>query len=118
MILTSPRRKTILPPTSGWSLTRLSRWLSLALLTLAPLASHAQTLTLQTLGHGTQPLDGPWQFHLGDDPTWSSPTLNDAAWEQLQTGQPWESQGHHGYTGFAWYRRHITLAPANPLTCN
>jgi hypothetical protein len=63
---------------------------------------------------GAQPLDGTWQFHLGDDLAWSSPTLDDSRWETIQTGQPWEAQGNYGYTGFAWYRRHVVLAPGEP----
>lgn len=64
---------------------------------------------LKGLGRGTQPLTGPWKFHVGDDPAWASPGFDDSAWEQIETGKTWEEQGHHGYTGFAWYRRQLTL---------
>jgi hypothetical protein len=60
-------------------------------------------LTIEGLGKGVAPLDGPWQFHLGDDPTWATPGIDDATghngWEQLTTDAPWGTQGHPGYTG-------------------
>jgi len=27
--------------------------------------------------HAYTDLDGPWQFHLGDNPAWASPTIDD-----------------------------------------
>ncbi len=72
----------------------------------------APTLVLEGLGKGTAPLDGPWQFHLGDDPAWAAPTLDDTRWDNLTAGKPWGLQGHPNYSGYAWYRRHITLSPA------
>ncbi len=63
------------------------------------------------LGQATVPLDGLWQFHLGDDPAWSSPTFDDSHWEQLTADKPWGAQTHYDYNGFAWYRRHIILSP-------
>ncbi len=66
-------------------------------------------LTIEGLGKGVAPLDGPWQFHLGDDPAWARPGIDDATghngWEQLTADAPWGTQGHPGYTGYAWYRR-------------
>jgi hypothetical protein len=50
-------------------------------------------LTIEGLGKGVAPLDGPWQFHLGDDPTWATPAIDDATghngWEQLTAAAPW-----------------------------
>ena len=93
----------------------------LALLFFAPVLSPAQTpsthspLTITGLGRATAPLDGTWQFHTGDDPSWSSPTLDDSAWESIQADKSWGEQQHFNYTGYAWYRRHITIDPAtNP----
>jgi hypothetical protein len=69
------------------------------------------------LGKGAVSLDGPWQFHLGDDSSWANRDLDDSTgrngWEQISATKPWGAQGHKGYTGFAWYRRRvaITLAP-------
>ena len=60
---------------------------------------------------GAATLDGPWQFHLGDNPAWAAPSLNDSAWEQLSADKPWGAQGHFNQDGFAWYRRTITLPP-------
>lgn len=62
------------------------------------------------LDGGTVALDGPWQFHLGDDSAWANPGLNDSAWKQLTAGAPWGAQGHANEAGFAWYRRHIALS--------
>ena len=68
------------------------------------------------LGKGAVSLDGPWQFHLGDNVAWAKPETNDAAgqdgWEQITAGKPWGLQGHKGYTGYAWYRKRITITLA------
>ena len=37
----------------------------------------APVLAIEGLGKGVAPLDGPWQFHLGDNPAWASPTMAD-----------------------------------------
>jgi Stage II sporulation protein E (SpoIIE) len=42
-------------------------------------------------------------------PSWSSPTLDDSGWESIKTDQSWGAQQHFNYTGYAWYRRHITI---------
>ena len=82
----------------------------------APAPSVAPTLVLDGLGKGAAPLDGQWQFHLGDDPSWANPDINDTAgqngWEQLTADKPWGAQTHPNYDGFAWYRRHINVNPA------
>jgi serine phosphatase RsbU (regulator of sigma subunit) len=75
-------------------------------------APHARTLVLDGLGKGTAPLDGAWQFHLGDDMSWASPAFNDTDWEQLTADQPWGQQGHSNYADYAWYRRSISITPA------
>lgn len=59
---------------------------------------------------GAARLDGPWQFHFGDNPAWALPTYDDSAWEKLTTDVPWGMQGHANRDGFAWYRYHVTLA--------
>lgn len=67
------------------------------------------------LGQGTVALDGPWQFHLGDNPEWAKPEINDATghdgWEQLRPDKPWGAQGHANTEGFGWYRRRIDFVP-------
>ncbi|HEY9127979.1 MAG TPA: SpoIIE family protein phosphatase, partial [Acidobacteriaceae bacterium] len=80
----------------------------------------APVLKIDGLGKGAAPLNGPWQFHLGDDLSWAQPAIDDATgrngWEQLTADQPWGAQGHANYTGFAWYRKHVSLslAPGAP----
>ena len=71
----------------------------------AAVQSSSHTLVLNGLGKGAAPLDGPWQFHLGDDPAWADPAYDDSHWEQITAEKPWGMQGHANYTGYAWYRR-------------
>jgi serine phosphatase RsbU (regulator of sigma subunit) len=84
----------------------------------------APVLRIDGLGKGTAPLDGPWQFHIGDDPAWALPETTDASnqsgWEQLSPEKTWGQQGHADYTGFAWYRKHIhlSIAPGVPPNLN
>ncbi len=91
---------------------RLRRMLLLLLaLPLLFAAVNAQTapapLVIKALGDATAKLDGTWQFHLGDNPGWAAPAVDDSAWEGISAARPWGEQGHEGYTGIAWYRRHI-----------
>src|SRR5262245_14749123 len=76
-------------------------------------------------------LDGPWRFHTGDDPRWADPSLDDTGWETIDMTAPpgshdddvglpdyvggWMAHGHPGYTGYAWYRRPLTV-PAGSAT--
>lgn len=69
-------------------------------------------LLLDGLGKGTSALGGPWQFHLGDNSSWASPSMDDSHWEQLAADKTWGAQTHPNYSGYAWYRRHIHIAPA------
>ena len=68
------------------------------------------------LGKGTVFLDGPWQFHLGDNAAWALPDLNDLTghdgWEQQTADKPWGAQGHESYSGYGWYRLHLSVNPA------
>jgi ABC-type arginine transport system permease subunit len=81
-----------------------------------PTASSAPVLVVEDLGKGTVALDGPWQFHLGDDPAWALPAADDATghngWAQLTADKPWGAQGHRSYAGYGWYRRHLRLSSA------
>jgi len=70
-------------------------------------------------------LDGPWRFHLGDDPRWAAAGTDDIDWETADltallgshdgdVGLPdyvggWMAHGHPGYHGYAWYRRTVTV---------
>ena len=35
------------------------------------------------VGPSVVALDGPWKFHIGDDPSWSDPDYNDSSWETV-----------------------------------
>jgi hypothetical protein len=69
-------------------------------------------LPVQEFGPHSVALNGAWEFHLGDDPAWASPAFDDSGWAQIQVGRAWEGQGYRNATGFAWYRRHLALAPS------
>ena len=73
-------------------------------------------LKIEALGKGTALLDGAWQFHLGDNPAWASPDIDDTTghdgWEQITADGPWGTQTHANYTGYAWYRRHVDISVA------
>jgi hypothetical protein len=76
-------------------------------------------------------LDGPWRFHTGDDPRWADVNADDGGWETIDltavpgshdgdVGLPdyvggWMAHGHPGYTGYAWYRRLVTV-PSGSLS--
>ena len=81
-----------------------------------PAQAVAPVLHVDGLGKGTATLDSPWQFHVGDNPAWALVQTSDATgiddWEQISPDKTWGAQGHPAYTGFAWYRKHIHLAPA------
>jgi len=74
-------------------------------------------LRIEGLGKGSAAIDGPWQFHLGDDAAWAQPGTPDAAgaggWEAISPNKPWGEQGHANYVGYAWYRKHIHLSLAS-----
>ena len=54
---------------------------------------------------------GAWKFKPGDDPSWARAELPDDTWATIRVPQPWGRQGYHGYSGLAWYRLHVRLAP-------
>ena len=82
------------------------------------LLAHAQpqnprpqsVLMIQGLGQGQVKLNGFWQFRTGDDLNWASSSLDDSKWRPITASSPWGTQEHPGYTGFAWYRRHLDLS--------
>ena len=77
-------------------------------------------------GHSVVALNGPWKFHIGDDPQWADPNYDDSEWETVDltprrgvmdpfTGDPtyvpgWTTKGHAGYWGYAWYRIRVEVA--------
>jgi hypothetical protein len=75
----------------------------------AQAGKRAPLLVVEGLGRSTVPLDGPWQFHTGDDAAWSNAAFDDSNWQQIDVSKPWGDQGHWDYTGYAWYRRHIEI---------
>jgi hypothetical protein len=87
-------------------------FLALSLHAQEQLPQPQSALVIQGLGQGEVRLNGFWQFRTGDDPRWASPSLDDAAWEPITASSSWGSQGHAGYTGFAWYRRHVLITHA------
>ena len=85
-----------------------------------------------TLGQSVVTLYGPWKFHIGDNPQWADPGYDDSQWETvdltptLQTTlrsvpipgfvSGWQSRGHAGYSGYAWYRMRVRISgPEGPL---
>jgi hypothetical protein len=70
-------------------------------------------------------LDGAWRFHAGDDPRWANADTDDGDWETIDlTASPgshdgdvglpdyvggWMAHGHPGLSGYAWYRRGVTV---------
>jgi hypothetical protein len=91
---------------------------TVAIVIFLALSLHAQqqapkpqsALVIQGLGQGQIKLNGFWQFHTGDDPRWASPSFDDSKWEPITASDSWGNQGHPGYTGFAWYRRHLEIS--------
>ena len=92
-------------------------FLAASLLAQPPVVSNPQSkaatatpvFTVEGLGLGAVPLDGPWQFHTGDNPEWASPSFDDSTWEPIQVTSSWGGQSHPGYTGYAWYRLHVQI---------
>jgi Stage II sporulation protein E (SpoIIE) len=90
---------------------------TVAFVFLLALSLHAQqqvrtpqsALVIEGLGRGEVKLNGFWQFHTGDDPRWASPSFDDSGWQSITASDSWGNQGHAGYTGFAWYRRHVEI---------
>jgi len=75
-------------------------------------------------------LDGAWRFRTGDDPHWADVATDDHDWETIDlTASPgshdgdvglpdyvggWMAHGHPGYSGYAWYRRGVTVPTIAP----
>jgi hypothetical protein len=72
----------------------------------------AGPLRIEALGKGAVALNGPWQFHPGDDLAWASATFDSSEWEQLSADQPWGRQRHAHLSGFAWYRCSLMIDSA------
>jgi Stage II sporulation protein E (SpoIIE)/Beta-galactosidase jelly roll domain len=80
----------------------------------------ADSVVQVKLGESSVELDGPWKFHVGDDPAWSQPDFDDSSWEEIDltpdssTGVAlgWTAHGHRGYSGYAWYRLQVNVEGA------
>ena len=59
-------------------------------------------------------IDGPWRFQFGDDARWADPSFNDSNWRSITLSRATSSQGIEPYSGFAWYRIHLTAAQLEP----
>jgi hypothetical protein len=81
----------------------------LALPAIPGMCESSDTFRAASPGPGSVLIQGMWQFHLGDEQGWAAPSLDDGGWEQLDAGPFWGDQTHPGYTGFAWYRKHIQI---------
>jgi hypothetical protein len=79
---------------------------------LAP--AQNSVLAIDGLGKGVTPLEGSWQFHLGDNPSFAQPQTADSTgvdgWEALSPDATWGAQGHPAYTGYGWYRKHLHIS--------
>jgi hypothetical protein len=60
-----------------------------------PSVAAAKVHIIEGLGKDTVPLQGAWQFHTGDDPTWASPEFDDSSWNSISAEQNWGSQGYY-----------------------
>jgi hypothetical protein len=114
--------------------TRLFQRRLLAWIALATLLTWA--IVIADLERGGRPdpptlraaailLDGHWRFRTGDDPRWAEASADDSDWETVDltaapgshdgdVGLPdyvggWMAHGHPGHTGYAWYRRVVTV---------
>lgn len=54
-------------------------------------------------------LSGKWKFSIGDNSEWAASNFNDNNWESIDVPGSWESQGFHGYDGYAWYRTNFEV---------
>jgi len=49
------------------------------------------------------------KFITGDNAEYKQLNFDDARWGAIKPDMDWESQGHTGYDGYAWYRFHFKL---------
>ncbi len=62
-------------------------------------------------------LDGDWRFHPGDDGDgrlgWARSDFDDSKWTLLRSDRPWNEQGYHSLSGYAWYRFSVSVPDAS-----
>jgi hypothetical protein len=101
--------------------------LALAILAICsgPISEASNGTVSVRLGRATIRLEGPWRFHIGDDPRWSGVKFDDSRWRIMDLtprrgstdgdvglegySSGWAARGFPGYYGFAWYRIHLSL---------
>ena len=49
------------------------------------------------------------KFKMGDDPSFSSVTLDDSKWETLSVQKTWDAQGKRPNAATGWYRFHVKI---------
>jgi hypothetical protein len=103
----------------------LTYLLLLLALQLQPGQSSAPNPIPITLSASVVPLNGPWKFKTGDDSRWCDPNFDDSSWEAIDLTPAegshdadvglsgyvpgWAAKGHPNYSGFAWYRLHVSI---------
>lgn len=121
---TTDTTDTLFRPTAFVRLMRITLGF-LAIASLLPSSAHAAVPLQISLGQASANLNGPWKFHIGDDPSWSDPEFDDSAWETVDLTAPpgahdddvgltgfvpgWSARGHSGYSGYAWYRLRVAV---------
>jgi hypothetical protein len=94
---------------------------ALVLMAMAGAVSHAAapakapapappTLAIDGLDNGAITLDGPWQFHIGDDMAWADPGFDDSGWQAVPFPQAATQSRPSGGSAFAWYRVRIPVS--------
>jgi signal transduction histidine kinase len=91
---------------------RAASRLAIVLLALAApaAAAEAPAILIASLDPPVD-LSGAWKFKPGDDPSWARAEFEDETWPSIRVPEPWGRQGYHGYSGVAWYRLRVRLAP-------
>jgi hypothetical protein len=59
----------------------------LALLLTVAGSAHASGLVVK-LGRSSVRLDGPWRFHIGDNPRWAHARFDDSSWRDMSFSAP------------------------------
>jgi hypothetical protein len=70
----------------------------------------------KNLGQAYVAVDGAWAFRPGDDPAYAAADFDDSNWARIRADRSWEGQGFRNLTGYAWYRRRITMMPSDENT--
>ena len=110
----SCRRSVIIPfAVSRWQAgSPAVHYAVLCLLTFTAFLAPAATACAQTLSlvhpDKVQPLDMPWKFQVGDDPSWSEPDFDDSAWPQ--TVVPLPSAQRDNQARYLWLRLTLSVA--------